>query len=147
MYQRILVPVAADDAENAAVEHAISLAASVGATLRLVHVVEEEMAGLFDVSGVDIVSSEEEEAAAAHSYITAAAERARERGVPVETAVIASEGARASDAILADADQWRADLVVMSTRAHGGLAEALFGSIDKEVVQRARVPVLLVHAP
>ena len=146
MYQRILVPVDGSDVSDAALAHAISLAASVGAQLRLVHIVEEEMTQLFDVSGVDLAAEESEERRVANNYLDAAAERARREGVPVETVVMPSEGAKASAALAADAEEWKADLIVAGTHARGGVRKALFGSTANELVQEANTPVLLIRA-
>jgi nucleotide-binding universal stress UspA family protein len=47
-------------------------------------------------------------------------------------------------AALRIAEEAPADLIIMGTRGRGSLREALFGSVAREVLQRARVPVMLV---
>lgn len=145
MYRRILVPIAAGEGEDRAVMHAISLASSMNASLRFVHIIEEEMSQLFDVSGIDLVADETQEAQESNAYLEAAAREAQQAGVAAETAIVTSEGTTASAAIVAEAERWEADVIVMNTRDRNRLAESLFGSVDKEVTRQARVPVLLVH--
>ena len=49
------------------------------------------------------------------------------------------------EAIIATADQVDADLIVMSTHAHTGLARVLLGSVADALVRHAHRPVLLVR--
>jgi nucleotide-binding universal stress UspA family protein len=48
------------------------------------------------------------------------------------------------DAILREAADWHADLIVMPTAGHHGLMDALAGSTSERVVRRAPCPVLTV---
>jgi nucleotide-binding universal stress UspA family protein len=61
-------------------------------------------------------------------------ERVVEVGMPVEV-------------ILAEAEAWRADLIVMGTHGRTGLAHFLNGSVAERVARRARRPVLIAHEP
>jgi nucleotide-binding universal stress UspA family protein len=53
---------------------------------------------------------------------------------------------RAIDAILKEADDWNADLIIMPTAGHSGLADAIHGSTSERVLRRAPCPVLTVPA-
>jgi len=44
-------------------------------------------------------------------------------------------------------DEWRAELAVVGARGHSKLAELLIGSVAREVVHGAEVPVLVARAP
>jgi nucleotide-binding universal stress UspA family protein len=50
------------------------------------------------------------------------------------------------DEIVAAADTWAADLIVMATAGHSGVLDALRGSTTERVLRRARCPVLAVPA-
>lgn len=51
----------------------------------------------------------------------------------------------AVDVILAEADDWGADLIVMGTHGRTGLAHFLNGSVAERVARRAHCPVLIAH--
>jgi nucleotide-binding universal stress UspA family protein len=50
---------------------------------------------------------------------------------------------RPADEIISLADNRNADLVIVGSRGHGALAGALLGSVSREIVQHASVPVLV----
>ncbi len=54
-------------------------------------------------------------------------------------------GREIGEAILAEADAARADLLVMGAFTHNRTLEALFGGATREVMAGARIPVLLHH--
>ena len=55
-------------------------------------------------------------------------------------------GGRAIDAILGEAEDWNADLIIMPTAGHSGLTDAIHGSTSERVLRRAPCPVLTVPA-
>jgi nucleotide-binding universal stress UspA family protein len=66
-------------------------------------------------------------------------------GARADTSLIEQFGGRASDSILAEAEKWKADLIVLGTHGRRGLRRALLGSDAEEVVRNSKVPVLLVR--
>jgi nucleotide-binding universal stress UspA family protein len=48
--------------------------------------------------------------------------------------------------ILQAADEYRADLIVMTTRGHDGLLDALLGSTTERIVRNSTCPVLALPA-
>ena len=72
------------------------------------------------------------------------AERLRAQGIAVETVV--REGYPAT-VIQEEADERRADLIVIGTRGLTGLKHLLLGSVAERVVQKAPCPVLTVKTP
>jgi nucleotide-binding universal stress UspA family protein len=50
----------------------------------------------------------------------------------------------AKDEILATADTWSADIIVIGTHGRTGLSHLLLGSVAEYVVRHAKVPVLVV---
>jgi nucleotide-binding universal stress UspA family protein len=118
--ERILVPVDHAPAPRAAVDAAEALAGGLGC---------EGTAGrLLHVGDVATMPEVDLPARATCQW-----ERIARSGSPV-------------DEILAAADTWAADLIVMATAGHSGVLDALRGSTTERVLRRARCPVLAVPA-
>jgi nucleotide-binding universal stress UspA family protein len=64
--------------------------------------------------------------------------------VPGTMAKVELRSGQPVDAILREAADWHADLIVMPTAGHHGLMDALAGSTSERVVRRAPCPVLTV---
>ncbi|SDM98411.1 Nucleotide-binding universal stress protein, UspA family [Halogranum gelatinilyticum] len=137
-YERILVPTDGSAEAEAAVAHAVELAARYDAALHALSVVDVSNFRGLDVDSV-IVDGFEEEARAAVDRV---ADAATEAGVTAETAVV--HGA-AGEEILAYVATHDVDLVVVGTRGRHGLEGLLLGSVAERVVRHADVPVLTVQ--
>jgi nucleotide-binding universal stress UspA family protein len=66
----------------------------------------------------------------------------REQGLTVETAVRDGEP---GPAVVEEAKEWGADLVVIGSRGHRGLRRLLEGSVSRYVVDHAPCPVEVIH--
>lgn len=64
------------------------------------------------------------------------------RGLRADSILLRS---RAAGAIVAEATEWSADLVVLGNRGHGAISTMVLGSVSAEVVDRAPCPVLIVR--
>ncbi|WP_009947082.1 universal stress protein, partial [Saccharopolyspora erythraea] len=64
--------------------------------------------------------------------------------IPISKEVAQAHPARA---LLDAARDKEADLLVVGNRGHGGLTEALLGSVSQHCVHHARCPVVVVRAP
>ena len=53
---------------------------------------------------------------------------------------------RAAEAIVAEAVEWRADLIVLGSSRRGEFMTRLFGSVTLRVLQRAPCPVLVASS-
>jgi nucleotide-binding universal stress UspA family protein len=140
MYEHVLVPTDGSDPAAAAVEHAIDVAETYGATLHALYVgrigdappglIDEEVAedpgGKMGSAALDLVGGPAE--AAGVEYV--------ERYVP--------EGPVA-DAILAYIEDNDVDLVVMGTHGRSGIDRFIVGSVAEQVVRESPVPVMTVR--
>ena len=136
MYDRILVPTDGSESAEAAMEHAIGLAETVGAEVAVLHVIDTRRYDTSIDSAVEPLEREGEK------YLDRLLRMAEGTGVPAITAdVVIGRPARAILAYAADHD---VDLVVMGTRGAGGLARRLLGSVTAYVVTHADVPVHVV---
>lgn len=140
MYNTILVPTDGSEPADAAVDHAVDLAASSGATLHALSVVDSTAYASLDVSSEQVLDSLESRAGEATKTI---AETAADAGVDSVTEV--SVGSP-HDQITEYADAVEADLIVMGTHGRTGLDRFLLGSVTERVVRAAPCPVLTVRA-
>jgi nucleotide-binding universal stress UspA family protein len=78
----------------------------------------------------------------ARSYLAGQVARLAEEGVAAEGKVATGEP---SPAIVAAAQAFGADLIVMATHGHREMRHMLMGSVTEDVVRNSAVPVLLVR--
>lgn len=146
MYGRILVPVDGSEAANRGLMEAIAMGKSEGATLRLIHVVNELM---FDTGYAptmyydQLVESMRE---GGKEILRKAQALVHEHGAQSQTVLLESIGGRAADLIVEQAQQWPADVIVMGTHGRRGLKRLAMGSDAEMVLRLSPVPVLMVRA-
>lgn len=139
MYANILVPTDGSDAVDAALEHALSLARTYGATVHALYVVEPiyTVTGGFEQVEYDL-----------HSYGSALtseiAESVRSAGLTASTAIRTGIPHRE---ILEYTEKADIDLIVMGTRGRRGIERYLLGSTTERIIRLAEPPVFTVHAP
>jgi nucleotide-binding universal stress UspA family protein len=66
-------------------------------------------------------------------------------GVEAKIARVAASDLKTSEAILAEAKRHGAELLVIGAQAEGGLLQWLRGSVSREVVSSANVPLFMAH--
>ena len=144
---RILVPTDFSPPSDRALEHARRMAARCGATLHLLHVLEETMDTSAFASDVLVPDSPE--------VLAARLEEAREK-LAHRSGGAASEQPRASTEVVTGSStrtivRYAADngfdLIVMGTHGRKGFAHLVMGSVAEEVVRTASCPVLSIHQP
>ena len=139
MYETILTPVDGSAPSETAADHAIRLAQDADATLSVVSVVDVEALSAAKLDTEALLDGYEAEA---ERHVAAVAERARESGVDVETAVLRGTPYRA---ILDRAEAVDADLVVMGSHGRHGLERYLLGSTTERVLRLSSTPVLVLR--
>lgn len=138
MVRKILVPLDGSPLAERAIPIAAALAGVTGSTIRLIRAVRTRR-----LPGVDATDDELAEMAAAEAYLDArATELARQGGAAETSAVFAPPTA----AILEEAGQADAGMIVMATHGRGQLGRWIMGSTARAVLRAAPVPVLLVRA-
>ncbi|HEY8744895.1 MAG TPA: universal stress protein, partial [Chloroflexota bacterium] len=153
MYERILVALDGSGAGEAALPHAVALARACSAELLLLRVVAGTR-GLSELvlsasepspapGAVDAqaLAGEESEAAA---YLDSIIARLDAPEVRVSRKVSIGPPART---IAAEAEAFRADLLVLATHGRGGLARLVLGSVAEAVLRLISCPAMLVPVP
>jgi nucleotide-binding universal stress UspA family protein len=144
---RILVPTDFGAASSVALDYAIAIARRFGASLRLLHVVDDPCATaatwgseIYIGCGPALRDSLIDEAATKLSALLAQAEAC---GVAARSEVRLGWPA---EVIAEAADAEAIDLIVMGTRGRKGLSHALIGSVAEKTVRESHCPVLAVHS-
>ena len=144
MYQRILVPIDGSATSDCGLDEAIRLAKLTGGRLRLVHVVD----GLVLSTGLEFATCDVVgllvEAGA--EILSAARAKVESAGVAVDTFLSHTLAERVCDVVVAQARQWKGDLIVIGTHGRRGAKRLLIGSDAEQIVRTAPVPVLLIRS-
>lgn len=148
MYKNILVPVDGSEPSELALAEAIKLAQSTGATLYLMHVVDELVLAPMDSSYMssayyaDVIAALRE---TGRQILDRAEGTVRQAGVELKAALVETFGRRVAELIVERAKQWPADLIVMGTHGRRGLRRLVLGSDAEWVLRSTPVPVLMVR--
>jgi nucleotide-binding universal stress UspA family protein len=131
-YRRVLIPI--QDASQA--KQAVELARRAGATeARILHLnLRESYGGRRFALETD---------SAASRVVEATVFELRMAGITATGQVRPALIDRAADAIIAEATEWGADLIVLGFPRRGELTTRLFGSVTLRVLQHAPCPVLV----
>ena len=144
--ESILVTTDFSDAANQALQRAALIATQHQARLTLLHVVDPltHITG-FERPEVYVREIVPAMRSAAEGLLAKAREGVAAAGVPVETALVESQGERVSEIVVEQARAWPADLIVIGTHGRRGVDRVLMGSDAEQIARRAPVPVLLVR--
>lgn len=147
MFQRILVPLDGSDAAAKSLPYAESLAEKYGAEIVLGWVVQLRTYAMSDFQPIDYgltalldTTAEKERATA---YLQELQIQLHARHVRASLKIV--ESYSIADAIVAIANEIRADLIVKTTYARLGPSRWLQGNVAAIVLQRAPCPLFLVR--
>jgi Universal stress protein UspA and related nucleotide-binding proteins len=139
VYQHILVAVEHSKADEAILDHIISLARMTNGRLLLVHVADGFAARHFE----DLELRESEEIRDDRAYLQRRADELRNAGLQVDCRLAMGDPATE---IIKIADEEHVDLIAMSTHGHRFLSDLVHGTTVDKVRHTVRVPVLLLRA-
>jgi nucleotide-binding universal stress UspA family protein len=117
-----------------------------GTTVRVLHAVGKFVPPaqeLWHDSGGDLERARQEIKDRSKQLTERVADWLREQGLAVETAVRDGE---AGPAVVEEAKEWGADLIIVGSRGRKGLRRLFEGSVAHYVVDHAHCPVEVVHA-
>lgn len=135
-YDSVLLPTDGSEGAAEAVDHALSLAGALDATVHVLSVVSDSLLGL------DAGEAREAGERAATGTVEEVRSTAAGRGVDgVQTHVVHGGPA---ESIVGAVDEFGVDAVVMGTTGRRGVERVLLGSVAARTVRTAPVPVLTV---
>lgn len=148
MYQRILVPVDGSPTSELGLREAIRLAQLTHADIRLIHVIDElSFAMGLDAYGFaagDLLELLRKDGA---EVLEHAATTVREQGVLVDCVLYENLEKTVQQRVIAEAQTWPADLIVIGTHGRRGVRRMVLGSSAESILRSSPVPVLLVRSP
>jgi universal stress protein A len=144
--KRILVPVDFSLDSDAALHFAVGIAQQLGASVHLLHVVENRLA-----AGMWSADAYTAEVPGLQVDVVRDAQERLERMIPTIAGVRFGlehdvRVGQAAATIVEFAKDELSDLIVMGTRGRTGLAHALTGSVAEQVVRTAPCPVVTLRA-
>ena len=144
--KHILVPTDFSEASEVALRYGRELARSNGATLHVLHVVQDVAAGMTDVLVYpDLRPFQVALEESASRELDALVSREDCRLLNARPVVLSDTSSAV--AIVEYAREIRADLVVMGTHGRSGAMRLVMGSVAERVVRTAPCPVLTVRHP
>jgi len=141
-FKRLLVAVDSSAQASFAVEEATRLADQLGADVVLVHVFS--VAFVSSPESIYLAEDIRKNCVVAGDALLTKTKQRMSHVSRVQ--MVLAEGDPA-DEILKVAAQYEADLIVMGTHARGRIAQAVIGSVARNVTKHARCPVLTVAHP
>lgn len=145
MYQRILVPVDGSAASLLGLQEAIRLAKDQKAALRLLHVVHDFLVAGGHGAAAYSTMLRQDLRDKGEKILDQAAAVVRAQGLQAETRMVETPGGSVGEMIVAHAQEWPADLLVLGTHGRRGIRRLVLGSDAEIVVRTTPVPVLLVR--
>ena len=145
-YKRILVAVDGSETSTQAMQEAINLAKNQQATLRIIYIADE-----FVVVGDGVYFDYKQYENAVRNYglsvINKMESLAKKASVSFESSMIENteHAVWIPEKIIAEANSWQADLLVIGTHGRRGFSHLMLGSVAEGVIRIASIPVLLIR--
>ncbi len=139
MFRKILLPTDASEGSAKAVEAALDVAEKYEADIHVLYVIDDQLEVWDETYAESVVDHVREEGRDEGKRIK---EKARERGINVETEIVRNQ--KAYDAILSYASDNEMDLIVMGTHGRTGLDRMMLGSTTERVLRASDIPVMTV---
>ena len=146
LYRHILVAIDGSPTSDKALDEGIRLARSDGASLLLLHVVDE----LDYVRGFESVMIYVNEIVplmreTGEKLLVRARQKALEQGVTADSVLLAGGAGRVSEHVNEQVRLAGAELIVIGSHGRRGMDRVLLGSDAEQIVRHARLPVLIVR--
>jgi nucleotide-binding universal stress UspA family protein len=144
--KHVLVPTDFSETSDSALRYGKALAGAFGATLHVVHVVEEPYGQPWAVEayGFSLAALQEEWIKDAKTRLASSLTDEEKKTISVVTTTVLGHPVME---ILRYATENAIDLIVMGTHGRGPLGHVVLGSVAERVVRKAPCPVLTVRTP
>jgi nucleotide-binding universal stress UspA family protein len=146
--KHVLVATDFSEPSEAALAYGRELARNFGATLTVVHIVDDILTRAYGIDGGMIIGDPDVQ----RRYEANAREQAEallgtDDRIDLKATTVLLVSNSPAAAIVSYAREANVDLIVMGTHGRGGVAHLLMGSVSERVVRTAPCPVLTVRHP
>ncbi|MGQ0736733.1 MAG: universal stress protein [Acidobacteriota bacterium] len=143
---RLLVPTDFSAPSDLALDYAINVATRFGASVHLLHVLEDPVLTTAYPDGyfAELPALRQQMTDEAERRLALAAEKCRKAKLAVTSAVAVG---KPHATIVREAAGHGADLIVMGTHGRSGFAHLVLGSVAERVLRSASCPVLTIRHP
>lgn len=138
-FKVLLVPIDFSKSADKALAYSAALARSLGAEIRLLHVIEGTKVATESFQWIDFSN---EVKAVVTPMLENLARRIQKQGIPIRTEV--GQGTPYLE-IVNRARRQKADMIIMGTHGRTGVQRWIMGSVAERVVRIAACPVLTIH--
>lgn len=150
MYERILVSTDGSTPSHRALDEAAKLLKLTHGTARVVSVAPSAAtlyaSGAY--AGFTPVVTQDEIEKETREILDTALQHLQQQGVKADTQLLeCTDTEEIADAILKEAQAWKADVIVLGTHGRRGVRRLLLGSVAETLLRISTVPLLLVRAP
>lgn len=147
-FDHVAIPLDGSELAEGVVPYAEALGGPFDARYTLVHTVpaSREVGRLFAASSFQVApGSEEERKQAGRDYLEVVAQRMRERGLSVETQVLAAD--RPEEGIRRYLVEEHPHVLALGTHGRSGFSRVVMGSVADKILRVSARPVLVVRPP
>jgi nucleotide-binding universal stress UspA family protein len=138
MFKHLFVPLDGSLLAEQALPAASFIAEHMGASITLIHVIEEDAPS--QIHGERHLQTPDE----AEQYLKQLATTAFSTRVKVDYHVHSTEVKNVAKSIVEHAGEFVPDLIVMCAHGHGGLRDFLYGSIAQQIIAYGHTPVMII---
>lgn len=140
----IVCPVDLSDASEYVLDYTINLAAALGASVTVAHIWQPLTYALAQGVGIPVSEDLDHYLGDLNSKLDTLTAPYSLKGVKIDVAIVAGVPYKE---IVQLAMERNADMIVMGTHGHTGVAHVLLGSVAERVVRTSPIPVLTVRQP
>lgn len=145
LYNQILCPIDGSPTSERGMTEAAAVAKAMGASVRFFHVVDLQPALLGTEGAAVAMGALDELKKHGQKIVDAALKFAADQGIAATAGSVEAVGSRVSEAIIEEAVNCKADLIVIGSHGRRGVRRMLLGSDAEAIARQAPCAVLLVH--
>lgn len=146
MFKHILISIDDSDFSGKALERAIELCKSTGATLEIVHAVDESIfSHLRETTLIDKGAALKAVMLEGTDTLGKAIKVATDAGLSPKSELLSSDTLHTADQVAAHVKKSEADLLIVGSHGRRGIQRMLLGSVAEKLLRKVEISVMVVR--